>query len=147
MTCTFSPALVAKHVPKGGKKLLSVDTDNEPVYERLYSARGRAQVPPPSPVPGLYIVPPSPASPVPAVTLILHFHLTFSPKPVLLVKAREAFVDPECTFQPHFKSKSVSTSPRRRDNPEESRVDAMYKIAKQRQARTDDTLSLGFALF
>ncbi|CAB1096647.1 unnamed protein product [Ectocarpus sp. CCAP 1310/34] len=91
MTCTFSPALVAKYVPKGGKKLLSVDTENEPVYERLYSARGRAQ-------------------------------------------AREAFVDPECTFQPHFKSKSVSSSPRRRDNPEGSRVDEMYKVGKERQA-------------
>ncbi|CAM9259200.1 unnamed protein product [Ectocarpus sp. 12 AP-2014] len=93
MTCTFSPALVAKHVPKGGKKLLSVDTENEPVYERLYSARGRAQ-------------------------------------------ARDAFVDPECTFQPHFKSKSVSSSPRRRDNPEGSRVDEMYKVGKERQAST-----------
>ncbi|CAM9092724.1 unnamed protein product, partial [Ectocarpus sp. 6 AP-2014] len=91
MTCTFSPALVAKHVPKGGKKLLCVDTENEPVYERLYSARGRAQ-------------------------------------------AREAFVDPECTFQPHFKSKSVSSSPRRRDNPEESWADTMYKLGKERQA-------------
>ncbi|CAM9820014.1 unnamed protein product, partial [Ectocarpus fasciculatus] len=97
MTCTFSPALVAKHVPKGkdGRKLLCVDTENEPVYERLYSARGRAQ-------------------------------------------AREAFVDPECTFQPHFKSKSLSSSPRRRDNPEESRVDEMYRVAKARQASEED---------